>query len=303
MPTRAHLFPACRARARARVVFELPKRHDIKITLFFNSPNARASARLTPPAPINVLIYDTTRHNTTQHDTTQHDTTQHAKTTTTRAPMSPANAVDDKDEEIARLRRALHRATDAAMAYATSSAAAVASMKTRLVVVEDECARARARDAAMIEALTRERDDALTSLANAVRIGDRGDEETRERDDALTSLANAVRIGDRGDDDDDDESKRTSLAFSASDVDAAELESVRQRCEVAERVLNDLREEGLCLADEAAKASVRHEEFLRVLSVVDEAKKDLAAAHELVGNRRRNKLKSSPTTTKRAIEN
>jgi hypothetical protein len=217
--------------------------------------------------------------------------------------MSPANAVDDKDEEIARLRRALHRATDAAMAYATSSAAAVASMKTRLVVVEDECARARARDAAMIEALTRERDDALTSLANAVRIGDRGDEETRERDDALTSLANAVRIGDRGDDDDDDESKRTSLAFSASDVDAAELESVRQRCEVAERVLNDLREEGLCLADEAAKASVRHEEFLRVLSVVDEAKKDLAAAHELVGNRRRNKLKSSPTTTKRAIEN
>ena len=193
--------------------------------------------------------------------------------------MSPANAVDDKDEEIARLRRALHRATDAAMAYATSSAAAVASMKTRLVVVEDECARARARDAAMIEALT------------------------RERDDALTSLANAVRIGDRGDDDDDDESKRTSLAFSASDVDAAELESVRQRCEVAERVLNDLREEGLCLADEAAKASVRHEEFLRVLSVVDEAKKDLAAAHELVGNRRRNKLKSSPTTTKRAIEN
>ena len=193
--------------------------------------------------------------------------------------MSPANAVDDKDEEIARLRRALHRATDAAMAYATSSAAAVASMKTRLVVVEDECARARARDAAMIEALT------------------------RERDDALTSLANAVRIGDRGNDDDDDESKRTSLAFSASDVDAAELESVRQRCEVAERVLNDLREEGLCLADEAAKASVRHEEFLRVLSVVDEAKKDLAAAHELVGNRRRNKLKSSPTTTKRAIEN
>ena len=211
---------------------------------------------------------------------TPHNTTPHATTTTTRAPMSPANAVDDKDEEIARLRRALHRATDAAMAYATSSAAAVASMKTRLVVVEDECARARARDAAMIEALTRERDDALTSLANAVRIGDRGD-----------------------DDDDDDESKRTSLAFSASDVDAAELESVRQRCEVAERVLNDLREEGLCLADEAAKASVRHEEFLRVLSVVDEAKKDLAAAHELVGNRRRNKLKSSPTTTKRAIEN
>ena len=193
--------------------------------------------------------------------------------------MSPANAVDDKDEEIARLRRALHRATDAAMAYATSSAAAVASMKTRLVLVEDECARARARDAAMIEALT------------------------RERDDALTSLANAVRIGDRGDDDDDDESKRTSLAFSASDVDAAELESVRQRCEVAERVLNDLREEGLCLADEAAKASVRHEEFLRVLSVVDEAKKGLAAAHELVVNRRRNKLKSSPTTMKRAIEN
>ena len=215
--------------------------------------------------------------------------------------MSPANAVDDKDEEIARLRRALHRATDAAMAYATSSAAAVASMKTRLVLVEDECARARAKDAAMIEALTRERDDALTSLANAVRIGDRGDEETRERDDALTSLANAVRIGERGDD--DDESKRTSLAFSASKVDAAELELVRQRCEVAERVLNDLREEGLCLADEAAKASVRHEEFLRVLSVVDEAKKDLAAAHELVVNRRRNKLKSSPTTTKRAIEN
>jgi len=224
--------------------------------------------------------------------------------------MSPANTVDDKDEEIARLRRALHRATDAAMAYATSSAAAVASMKTRLMTVEDECARARARDAATIEALTRERDDALTSLANAVRIGDRGDEEPRERDDALTSLANAVRIGDRGDDDDedededdDDESKRTSLAFSASDVDAAELESVRQRCEVAERVLNDLREEGLCLADEAAKASVRHEEFLRVLSVVDEAKKDLAAAHELVVNRRRNKLKSSPTTTTRAIEN
>jgi len=224
--------------------------------------------------------------------------------------MSPANTVDDKDEEIARLRRALHRATDAAMAYATSSAAAVASMKTRLMTVEDECARARARDAATIEALTRERDDALTSLANAVKIGDRGDEEPRERDDALTSLANAVRIGDRGDDDDedededdDDESKRTSLAFSASDVDAAELESVRQRCEVAERVLNDLREEGLCLADEAAKASVRHEEFLRVLSVVDEAKKDLAAAHELVVNRRRNKLKSSPTTTTRAIEN
>jgi len=183
-------------------------------------------------------------------------------------------------------------------------------MKTRLMTVEDECARARARDAATIEALTRERDDALTSLANAVKIGDRGDEEPRERDDALTSLANAVRIGDRGDDedededeDDDDESKRTSLAFSASDVDAAELESVRQRCEVAERVLNDLREEGLCLADEAAKASVRHEEFLRVLSVVDEAKKDLAAAHELVVNRRRNKLKSSPTTTTRAIEN
>jgi hypothetical protein len=217
--------------------------------------------------------------------------------------MSPANAVDDKDEEIARLRRALHRATDAAMAYATSSAAAVASMKTRLVLVEDECARARARDAAMIEALTRERDDALTSLANAVRIGECGDEETRERDDALTSLATAVRIGERGDDDDDDESKRTSSAFSTSKVDAAELELVRQRCEVAERVLNDLREEGLCLADEAAKASVRHEEFLRVLSVVDEAKKGLAAAHELVVNRRRNKLKSSPTTMKRAIEN
>jgi hypothetical protein len=200
--------------------------------------------------------------------------------------MSPANTVDDKDEEIARLRRALHRATDAAMAYATSSAAAVASMKTRLMTVEDECARARARDAATIEALTRERDDALTSLANAVRIGDRGDDDDEDEDD-----------------DDDDESKRTSLAFSASDVDAAELESVRQRCEVAERVLNDLREEGLCLADEAAKASVRHEEFLRVLSVVDEAKKDLAAAHELVVNRRRNKLKSSPTTTTRAIEN
>jgi len=202
--------------------------------------------------------------------------------------MSPANTVDDKDEEIARLRRALHRATDAAMAYATSSAAAVASMKTRLMTVEDECARARARDAATIEALTRERDDALTSLANAVRIGDRGDDDDEDEDE---------------DDDDDDESKRTSLAFSASDVDAAELESVRQRCEVAERVLNDLREEGLCLADEAAKASVRHEEFLRVLSVVDEAKKDLAAAHELVVNRRRNKLKSSPTTTTRAIEN
>ena len=200
--------------------------------------------------------------------------------------MSPANTVDDKDEEIARLRRALHRATDAAMAYATSSAAAVASMKTRLMTVEDECARARARDAATIEALTRERDDALTSLANAVRIGDRGDDDDEDEDD-----------------DEDDESKRTSLAFSASDVDAAELESVRQRCEVAERVLNDLREEGLCLADEAAKASVRHEEFLRVLSVVDEAKKDLAAAHELVVNRRRNKLKSSPTTTTRAIEN
>ena len=200
--------------------------------------------------------------------------------------MSPANTVDDKDEEIARLRRALHRATDAAMAYATSSAAAVASMKTRLMTVEDECARARARDAATIEALTRERDDALTSLANAVRIGDRGDDDDEDEDE-----------------DDDDESKRTSLAFSASDVDAAELESVRQRCEVAERVLNDLREEGLCLADEAAKASVRHEEFLRVLSVVDEAKKDLAAAHELVVNRRRNKLKSSPTTTTRAIEN
>jgi len=200
--------------------------------------------------------------------------------------MSPANTVDDKDEEIARLRRALHRATDAAMAYATSSAAAVASMKTRLMTVEDECARARARDAATIEALTRERDDALTSLANAVRIGDRGDDDDEDEDE-----------------DEDDESKRTSLAFSASDVDAAELESVRQRCEVAERVLNDLREEGLCLADEAAKASVRHEEFLRVLSVVDEAKKDLAAAHELVVNRRRNKLKSSPTTTTRAIEN
>lgn len=97
--------------------------------------------------------------------------------------MSPANTVDDKDEEIARLRRALHRATDAAMAYATSSAAAVASMKTRLMTVEDECARARARDAATIEALTRERDDALTSLANAVRIGDRGDDDDEDEDD------------------------------------------------------------------------------------------------------------------------
>ena len=66
MPTRAHLFPACRARARARVVFELPKRHDIKITLFFNSPNARASARLTPPAP-NFLITNT-KHDTTHDD-------------------------------------------------------------------------------------------------------------------------------------------------------------------------------------------------------------------------------------------
>lgn len=197
-------------------------------------------------------------------------------------------ARDGDDDEIARLREALRQATHAAMAYARTSVAALASMKQRLDEVEGECARARAEDAATIEALRADVEE-LSTRACAL---------TRERDEALMSLANVVRAGE----DDATTKASASAPGTLSDEDAVELELVKQRCEVAEKMLNDLREEGLCLADEATKASERNEELSKVLRVMGEAKKDLAAAHDLVVNRHRHKVESSLNTANSVLE-
>ena len=68
-----------------------------------------------------------------------------------------------------------------------------------------------------------------------------------------------------------------------SSLNLAEVEDARERCDVAERALRELRDEGLLLADEAARASAR---CAALGNYVSQSREDIGALAALVASRR-----------------
>lgn len=225
----------------------------------------------------------------------------------TTTPVEPDDdKTDARDAEIARLRSALRRASEAAMAYAQSHASALDGFRAKLEAMELEAARRAKEDAVTIAELRRAlaktrgetggettgtaRDDDDDEDVDGLRL--RLAETARERDEALESLANAVRLrpasmNDDGDDvkayieNDDAPTRRSPTDLSSLNL--AEVEDARERCDVAERALRELRDEGLLLADEAARASAR---CVALGDYVAQSREDIGALAALVASRR-----------------
>jgi len=224
----------------------------------------------------------------------------------TTTPVEPDDdKTDARDAEIARLRSALRRASEAAMAYAQSHASALDGFRAKLEAMELEAARRAKEDAVTIAELRRAlaktrgetggettgtaRDDDDDEDVDGLRL--RLAETARERDEALESLANAVRLRpasmNDGDDvksciENDDAATRRSPT-DLSSLNLAEVEDARERCDVAERALRELRDEGLLLADEAARASAR---CVALGDYVAQSREDIGALAALVASRR-----------------
>ena len=211
---------------------------------------------------------------------------------------------DARDAEIARLRSALRRASEAAMAYAQSHASALDGFRAKVEAMELEAERRAKEDAVTIaelrRALTKAREETGGETTGTAR--DDGEdvdglrvrlaETARERDEALESLANAVRLrpASMNDDDDvksyiqnDDDPPTHRPPTDLSSLNLAEVENARERCDVAERQLRELRDEGLLLADEAARASAR---CVALGNYVSQSREDIGALAALVASRR-----------------
>ena len=209
---------------------------------------------------------------------------------------------DARDAEIARLRSALRRASEAAMAYAQSHASALDGFRAKVEAMELEAERRAKEDAVTIaelrRALAKAREEMGGETTGTARDDDDEDvdglrlrlaETARERDEALESLANAVRLrpASMNDDDvksyiqNDDSTHRPPTDLSSLNL--AEVENARERCDVAERQLRELRDEGLLLADEAARASAR---CVALGNYVSQSREDIGALAALVASRR-----------------
>lgn len=174
-----------------------------------------------------------------------------------------ARGDDDKDEEIARLRGALRRATAAAMAYAETATAELGAMKSRLEQVErksEEDARTidelRARVERATTSTSTSNTDATAGIraafeAETRRLGERARVAERERDDALRSLERAVALRAR------EESVETPVGGEdASRITEEAL--LRRRCDDADGLLRQYAAEGAALAEEANEAARRN---------------------------------------------
>ena len=215
---------------------------------------------------------------------------------------------DARDAEIARLRSALRRASEAAMAYAQSHASALDGFRAKVEAMELEAERRAKEDAVTIaelrRALAKAREETGGETTGTARDDDDEDvdglrlrlaETARERDEALESLANAVRLrpASMNDDDNDDDGDVKSYIQNddsthrpptdLSSLNLAEVENARERCDVAERQLRELRDEGLLLADEAARASAR---CVALGNYVSQSREDIGALAALVASRR-----------------
>lgn len=222
----------------------------------------------------------------------------------TTTPVEPDDdSTDARDAEIARLRSALRRASEAAMAYAQSHASALDGFRAKLEAMELDAARRAKEDALTIaelrRALVKTREETRGETAGTARDDDedvaglrlRLAETARERDEALESLANAVRLrpASMNDDDDvksyneNDDAPTRRSPTDLSSLNVAEVEDARERCDVAERALRELRDEGLLLADEAARASAR---CVALGEYVAKSREDIGALAALVASRR-----------------
>ena len=197
-----------------------------------------------------------------------------------------ARGDDDKDEEIARLRGALRRATAAAMAYAETATAELGAMKSRLEQVErksEEDARTidelRARVERATTSTSTSNTDATAGIraafeAETRRLGERARVAERERDDALRSCERAVALRAR------EESVETPVGGEdASRITEEAL--LRRRCDDADGLLRQYAAEGAALAEEANEAARRNralEAFASdAFALVEDALGDIAA--------------------------
>jgi hypothetical protein len=218
---------------------------------------------------------------------------------------------DARDAEIVRLRAALRRASEAAMAYADSHAKALDAFREKLEAMELDAARRAKEDAATIAELRRALAKTCEERGGETMGGARDSDEVeglrlrlaetaRERDEALESLANAVRLRPASMNDDDDDDNVTSYIQNddpthrpptdSSSLNLAEVESARERCDVAERALRELRDEGLLLADEAARASAR---CVALGNYVSQSREDISELAALVASRRAARIGAS----------
>jgi hypothetical protein len=218
---------------------------------------------------------------------------------------------DARDAEIVRLRAALRRASEAAMAYADSHAKALDAFREKLEAMELDAARRAKEDAATIAELRRALAKTCEERGGETIGGARDSDEVeglrlrlaetaRERDEALESLANAVRLRPASMNDDDDDDNVTSYIQNddpthrpptdSSSLNLAEVESARERCDVAERALRELRDEGLLLADEAARASAR---CVALGNYVSQSREDISELAALVASRRAARIGAS----------
>ena len=204
---------------------------------------------------------------------------------------------DPRDDEIARLRAGLRRATRAAMAYAELSSKRIAELKRELAhraetdaatieALRDALAEARAANESSPASASPARDERARALERRLA------EVELERDDAARSLAERVaadeRTAARDEEEDEEEGARRPLTARSSEEtpDDAEraLESARRRCERAEKALDAFRLEGMALAAEAERASLRNETLERF---VKGAREDVARARETCARRAR----------------
>ena len=218
---------------------------------------------------------------------------------------------DARDAESGRLRAALRRASEAAMAYADSHAKALDAFREKLEAMELDAARRAKEDAATIAELRRALAKTCEERGGETMGGARDSDEVeglrlrlaetaRERDEALESLANAVRLRPASMNDDDDDDNVTSYIQNddpthrpptdSSSLNLAEVESARERCDVAERALRELRDEGLLLADEAARASAR---CVALGNYVSQSREDISELAALVASRRAARIGAS----------
>jgi hypothetical protein len=217
---------------------------------------------------------------------------------------------DARDAEIVRLRAALRRASEAAMAYADSHAKALDAFREKLEAMELDAARRAKEDAATIAELRRALAKTCEERGGETIGGARDSDEVeglrlrlaetaRERDEALESLANAVRLRPASMNDDDDDNVTSYIQnddpthrppTDSSSLNLAEVESARERCDVAERALRELRDEGLLLADEAARASAR---CVALGNYVSQSREDISELAALVASRRAARIGAS----------
>jgi len=209
---------------------------------------------------------------------------------------------DPRDDEIVRLRAGLRRATQAAMAYAELSSKRIAELKRELAhraetdaatieALRNALAEARAANESSPSSASRERDERVCD--ERVRALERRLAEVElERDDAARSLAERVAADEctaaREEEEDEKEDARRALTARASEENPDDteraLESARRRCERAEKALDAFRLEGMALAAEAERASLRNETLERF---VQGAREDVARARETCARRAR----------------